>query len=223
MYEHCDRGMQLPEPPTAARRISMGSKHHFTGALVFGEGGGKTMEVESHTEMQIALVMLARPEVIDLENQLPFRWTDDQDVQRTHYFDFRVTLRNGSRVALIVKSAHKAATATFQATARRIASQVPQAFSDRVCVMTEKHLDPVEVHNAELIHAVRAPDPEADAAICSVVNGVIGAVRIGDLAEQTGLRGRGFRAVVRQIRSHYLMLAAHERIAPDAFVRRRAA
>ena len=53
--------MQLPEPPTAARRITMGSKHHFTGALVFGEGDGKTMEIESHTEMQIALVMLARP------------------------------------------------------------------------------------------------------------------------------------------------------------------
>ena len=201
----------------------MGSKHHFTGALVFGEGAGKTMEIESHTEMQIALVMLARPEVIDLENQLPFRWTDDQNVLRTHYFDFRVTLRDKSRVALIVKSAHKAATATFQATARRIASQVPQAFADRVWVLTEKHLDPVEVHNAELIHAVRVPDPEADAAILSAASGINGAVRIGDLAEQTRLRGRGFWAVVRQIRRHHLVLATHERIAPDAFVRRRAA
>ncbi|MRX50290.1 hypothetical protein GI374_07480 [Paracoccus sp. S-4012] len=223
MNAQSDQYLQLPEPPSAARRIAMGAKHHFSGTLVFGEGAGRTMQVESHTEMQVALVMLARPEVIDLENQLPHRWTDRDGALRTHFFDFRVSLRNGSRIALIVRSARKAANLDFRQTVRLIASQVLPEFADQVGVMTEKHLDPIEVHNAELIQSVRQSDPEADAEVRSVISGMVGAGRIGDLAERTGLRGRGFRAVVRLIRRQELVLATHERITHDALVRKRAA
>ena len=123
--------------------------------------------------------------------------------------------------ALIVKSGNRLKSARFQDETRRIAAQVTPGFADRVCVMTEAHLDPIEVHNAELIHSVRLPDPEVDAAVRRAIAGIAGAVKIDDLVDWIGLGGRGFRAVVRLVRTYELELNIHERIGNDAFVRRR--
>lgn len=216
-------GVRLPLSPMAARRVAKGAKGHFSGLLVMGEDEGQAMEVESHTEMVVALVMLARPNVVGLENQVPFGWTDGTGFRRTHYFDFRVNLRDGSRTALIVKANKRLASEDFREETRRIASQVTPDFADRVCVMTEKHIDPIEAHNAELLHSVRRPDPEADSAARRALADVRGSVRVGDLVERTGFRGRGFRAVVRLIRGRELELSRQERIGHGALVRRRAA
>lgn len=210
----------LPRPPHAARSIKMGVKQHFTGSLVVGADEGWEIETESHTEMVTALVMLARRDVQSLENQIPFSWIDRDGTATRHFFDFRVTLRNGMRVALIVKNARKAADPVFQADMRCLARQVPPEFAERVTLITEKHLDPIEVHNAELIHCVRQPDPAADAAVGRVVAGIIGAARITDIAAASGYGGSGFRAVVRLIRNHELELVSHERIEPASLVRR---
>lgn len=111
----------LPRPTRAARSIKMGVKQHFTGTLIVGADEGWEVETESHTEMLTALVMLARRDVQSLENQVPFSWIDQEGIGRTHFFDFRVLLRNGTRVALIVKNARKAAQAEFQADMRCLA------------------------------------------------------------------------------------------------------
>lgn len=58
------------------------------------------MEVESHTEMNVALITLARHDAVDLENQVAFPWIDADDVTHTHFFDFRVSFRDGSRTAI---------------------------------------------------------------------------------------------------------------------------
>jgi hypothetical protein len=212
---------RLPLPPKASRSFKMGTQKHFTGCLVFGEDEGQAMEVESHTEMLTALVMLARRDLVGLENQVPFRWTDLGGDQRTHFFDFRVSLRDGSRVALIVKHSKKAEDAEFQMQMRCLARQVPADFANRVSLITEKHLDPTEVFNAELIHSVRQPDPETDAVVERVVAALQAAAKISDIVAAAGCGGNGFRAVVRLIRNRKLDLVAHERIGPGTLVRRR--
>ncbi len=115
----------------------------------------------------------------------------------------------------MVKNSRKAAKEDFIAEMRCLASQVTPDIADRVSLITERHLDPIEVHNAELIHSVRLPDPEADAAVRRVVAGLIGAVKIKDIVAAAGCSGRGFLAVVRMIRKHELELVAHERIEPE--------
>lgn len=45
----------------------MGVKEHFTGSIIIGDDEGEEMEFQSHTEMQTALVMLARRDVICLQ------------------------------------------------------------------------------------------------------------------------------------------------------------
>jgi hypothetical protein len=212
---------RLPQPPNAARSIKMGVQGHFTGSLIVGNDEGWEMEFESHTEKQVALVMLARRDVVSLENQVPFEWVDLNGKPTTHHFDFRVTQRDGTRVMLIVKHSKKAAQAQFRAEMRLLASQVTADVAHRVSLVTEKHLDPIELHNAELIHSVRLPDPEPDALVRRAVAGITGAAKIQDIIMKAGCSGRGFLAVVRLIRSHELELVSHERIEPEVLVRRR--
>lgn len=199
----------------------MGTQKHFTGAFVIGDDEGEAMQFQSHTEMQTALVMLARPDVVGLENQVPFGWVDSDGTRRTHLFDFRVSLYDGRRVALMVKHALKAAEPKFRAEMRRIAEQARPHVADLVSLITENDLDPIEVYNAELVHSVRIPDPEPDAAVRRVVAGLTGAARISDIVAACGCGGSGFRSVVRLIRTRELELATYERIDTASLVRRR--
>ena len=122
-----------------------------------------------------------------------------------------------------MKNSRKAAKADFVAEMHCLARQVTSNFADRVSLITEKHLDPIELHNAELIHSVRLADPEPDAAVRAVVANINGAVEIRDLVAAAGVSGRGFLAVVRMIGRHELELITHERIEPEVLVRRRSA
>ena len=220
MHETPSGTIILPRPAQVDRPITMGVQKHFTGSIVFGANEGQVMPFESHTEKLTALVMLARRSVVDLESQIRFPWVDQNGQARTHYFDFRVSHRDGSRVALIVKNSKKAREASFLAEVRCIASQVTSVFADRVSLITERHLDPVEVYNAELIHCVRIADPEADAAVKAVIAGINGATKIGDIVTAARISGRGFLAVARMIGKHEIELVSHERIGSETLVRR---
>ncbi|MGR3499590.1 MAG: hypothetical protein ACU0E9_11925 [Limimaricola soesokkakensis] len=212
---------RLPRPANASRKIKMGVQGHFTGSLVVGDDEGYEIEFESHTERNVALVTLARPNVAALESQVPFKWINPAGAPSTHFFDFRVLYSDGTRAVLIVKNGRKAAQASFHAEMAHLASQVTSDLADRVSLVTEKHIDPVELYNAELIHSVRRPDPEPDAAVLHVIAKLAGAARIGEIVHAAGFSGRGFRAVVRLIRKHELELVSHERIGRGSFVRRR--
>ena len=163
MYETPDGGICLPRPYTG-RKMGFGAQKHFTGSFVHGEDEGEVMDVQSHTEFQTGLVTLARPDVVRLENQVEFEWIDVDGKRCTHFFDFRVTLRDGRRIAVVVKWSREAQKKKFKSKTARIASQVTSAFADEVVVVTERDLDPIEVYNAEFIHSVRFPEPDFDVA-----------------------------------------------------------
>ena len=221
MYKTPDGNIRLPRPRTAIRKIPMGTLKHFTGSLVIGDDEGEAMQFQSHTELQTALVMLARPNVVGLENQVPFGWFDRDGTRKTHFFDFRVSLSDGRWIALMVKHARKAAEPVFRAEMHWIAKQARPHFADQVALISENDLDPIEVHNAELVHGVRIPDPEPDAAVRRVVASLTGAARISDIVAACGCGGSGFRSVVRLIRTRELELATRERIDTASLVRRR--
>lgn len=224
MQRDMTRGVTLPFAPNAARRIPLKSKGHFSGHLIVGNGSGQVMEVESNLEMRVALVLSMRPEVTDLENQTPLRWWCAETRQwRTHYFDFRASLRDGTRTAVIVKPSRKLACEAFRAEVRQIAAQVTERFADRVSLMTERDIDPIELHNATFLDGLKERDPEADAAVRRAMIGVLGARTIGEITAGTGLAGRGFRAVGRLLKTRELALSRRVRITNEAHVHRRAA
>ncbi|MEO9824178.1 MAG: hypothetical protein ABJF50_07155 [Paracoccaceae bacterium] len=79
-------------------------------------------------------------------------------------------------------------------------------------LFTEQDVCPVELFNAELIHAVRRRDCFADPVMQDVAGSSIGVTTIRDLVDQSDLGGLGFRAAVRMIKSGHLEMVRHERI-----------
>ena len=138
----------------------------------------------------------------------------------THFFDFRASLRGGARIAIAVKPRRRLESGRFFDTIQAIASQVMPDFADHVRVFTEASIDPVEFHNAELLHGLRRPDPEADAAARAAVAALTGTAVLEDLAAQVGLGARGLRALIRLIGMRCLCLVRWERITPGSLVQR---
>jgi hypothetical protein len=216
-----DGGITMPARLQTARKMAKGPREHFTGQFTFGADEGRTMDVDSHTELCVALVTLARPDVVDLENQVPFNWVQPNGKPATHFFDFRAVMADGRRRAIMVKSEYRRRRSKVQEELGLIAAQVTPDFADEVVVMTERDINPVELFNAEMMHEMRRSDPEADSTARRIVGAIVASVRIQDLVEAIGLGARGFRAVVRLIRSHELELVSNVRIAQEAYVRRR--
>jgi hypothetical protein len=216
-----DGGITMPARLQTARKMAKGRREHFTGQFTFGPDEGRTMDVESHTELCVALVTIARPDVVDLENQVPFKWMQPNGKTATHFFDFRAVMADGRRRAIMVKSEYRRRRLKVQEELGLIAAQVTPDFADEVVVMTEHDINPVELFNAEMMHEMRRPDPEADATARHIVGAIVASVQIQHLVDAIGLGARGFRAVVHLIRSHELELVTNVRIDKEAYVRRR--
>lgn len=222
MSETSLSAMALPTAARADRTIGPVSKGHFTGHLIVGEGAGRVMEVESHLEMNVALVLSNRPDIRCLENQIQFSWIDDGR-ERVLFFDFRAYLADGQRMAIMVKPSRKLRCPIFTAEAARISTKVTRSFADRVTIMTERHLDPVELYNAKFLAGLRDIDAEADSAVRRASKDLTGAVKISELASSASESGRGFRAVGRLIRQRELRLVGRTRIELSSYVTREAA
>jgi hypothetical protein len=216
-----ESGVAFPVRRKTVRKIAKGRRNHFTGQFTFGPDEGETMDVESNTELCVALVTIARPDVVGLENQVPFAWVKPDGKPATHHFDFRALMANGSRKAIMVKSEYRRLHPEVQLELAQIAAQVTPDFAYEVVVMTERDIDPVEYFNAEIMHEMRQSDFEADAAARAAMGEIPATAQIQDLVDRIGLGARGFRAIVRLIRSHELELINKVRIAHEAYVRRR--
>lgn len=137
-----------------------------------------------------------------------------------HDIVFGATRTDGSRTAIMVKSAYRYSQSSVAEELRLIASQVDTRFADQVVVMTEKHFNRWEFYNAEMMHEMRWPDPVVDSAARRAVHTLVGAVRISELVEVIGHGGNGFRAIVRLIRNRYLAVTDGVRISHAASVSR---
>jgi hypothetical protein len=159
-------GVVPPKYLPVGRKVAKGRRKHFTGQLVLVRGGQEIMaDMESQTEMQWARVLAARREVVDIETQVRFDWTHHEGKKKKHFFDFRISLQDGTRVAAFVKTAKRLESARMMRWLEAIAAEVPAKFADDVVILTEAHLDPIEVHNAEFMDEVRASVPEVDACV----------------------------------------------------------
>ncbi|GGF86218.1 hypothetical protein SAMN05216376_12914 [Mameliella alba] len=220
MLEMPDGNIVLPRPPQNARKVAKGRRNHFTGQTNIGTDEEGGMDIESYTELQVLLALLARPGTKHVENQVKFEFTGPDGETKDHFFDFRVTKFDGSRTALMVKAAYRFRQAKIRDELVYIASRVPTSFADKVEVVTEKNLVSSEIYNAEMMHQMRRPVPDADAAARRAIRDIRGDVQIRDLVEIIGHAGAGFQALVRLIRTHELTLTRQERISYDTYVTR---
>lgn len=205
-------GRSLPEFSRGNRKTQVGSTKHFTGCAVLGNGPGYRVNTESHLEAQAALLLAARATTLDLVEQVEFEWYDENGECHLHFVDFVVSQTNRLIVGFAVRPTNRASPDYIKKLARIKEQAIHQGVLNDLRLFTEKDVCPVEWHNAKLFHGVRRADCFADPVAREVAGCLVGVTTIGDLVDQTGLEGMGFRAIVRLIRSGHLQMVRHERI-----------
>lgn len=217
-----DQGsFRLPDPSRAERDIPMASGGHCTAHTVIGDDHGVRVQAESWLELRVIHILAAKPEVVDLREQVCFRYGWNPKKLREHIFDVLVTTRDGRTIACAIKPAKQARSETFQAIMREVAWWVRETgFADEVRQITDADFSQVEQDNAMAMAAVAGADPESDEVAVRVVSGLSGIRSLRDLTAETGMEARGYRALIRLIRKGLIALVSHEPIGPDAVVRR---
>ena len=203
-YPYTEAGFRLPEPSLAEREVQNGSKGHFTGQAVIGNGLGRLVLIESHFEFKGLLVLTARPTTAELFEQVACPWLDADKEWRTHYADFVVLQTDGRRVGYAVRPT-RYVTDEYRDELGRVKSHALKNGTLRdFRILTEEDFDPVALFNGKLFHSVRVPDPEADVATREVISAMTGIVTLGELTDRTRMEGAGYRALIRLIRAGVL-------------------
>ncbi|WP_370160700.1 hypothetical protein [Limimaricola soesokkakensis] len=194
---------------------------NWVGQLVFDlKGKPQCLRFESLLEYQAALCLIYRRDVADIEEQIaPVVYKRRNGKVTSHYLDFRVTLVQGRRIGIAVKPKAIAMILDFQSDIRAIRSAaVPHVVHD-LCVVTERNIHPVTLHNAKLFHAARRPQVEVDTIILEAANSSDEPSTIREFLGQTGLKGAGFHGVARGIRSGAIVHVDGGRITGDSLIR----
>lgn len=206
--------IRRPLPSTADRDIPTASKGHFTGHVVMGSGPGRVRLTESHLETEGFLCLQYRPDVREIFEQVGFEWHDENGEVYDHYFDCVAVHNDDSEVAYTFKASRYATPAFLTKMGMIKAQAIAQGFVDDVRLVVKEDLDPVEVHNAWLLHGMRHPDTEADTRAAALVVGLDGIAGLDELTRQIGLGSRGLRALFRLIAQGNLLEAEPGRFSP---------
>ena len=186
------------------------------------------MQGESALENSHFFVLNARHDVAEMREQVYFTYGANLD--RHHIFDVLVTLRDGTRLACTVKPArrttkrmkHQMPGEDFLSHMQMIAGWVRKpGFAGNTRILTDEDLDPVELHNARIVAAVREPDPEVERIAASVIATMQGGITPRDLTIQTDLQERGYCALFSLVRLGELLPAKGMKITPKTIVYRK--
>jgi len=215
--------MQPPAKSRAVRTIPKSSKGHFVGELVYENINGKPQRLgfASYTEFKAAICLIYREDFADIEEQLaslPFNHPKGAPSQ--HFFDFRFTTKGGQRICISVKPERIATTYAYQATIGAVKNAAIGNICDAVATVTERNISPIELHNAELYHAARKPEPEIDAIVVDGLAQLETTVSVNEFLESIGLSGRGFFSVARAIRAGHARLFTPEKIRGKTLIER---
>lgn len=174
---------------------------------------------ESTLERDLAYILVAHPDVVEVNDQKAFEYVDTDGVERRHTFDFRMKDRSGRRTAIAVKPARKVESSGIRRTLDVIQGQA-KGFADSFEIRTGDHITRDRAFNARLIvKALRMRNVEDVAAVMAVASTLRGTVSIGSLLETTRNDGHGFMAVVCLIGDGVLEHVGPARISRDSAIR----
>ncbi|MCZ0962616.1 hypothetical protein [Paracoccus benzoatiresistens] len=211
----------LPEPANsrAVRAIPKASQGHFVGEFVFGVEKPQRVRFESLLEFKAALCTVYRPGFVDLEEQIaPITFRKPDGEIGHHHLDYRATFEGGMRIGIVVKPFYIATRSTFRAEIMAVAGVAVPAVVDRIVVVTERHIHPVELFNANLFHAARRPVEEEDMAIRHRAARLQTPVTVEHLMEQGRQDGVTLFGIARTIHRGGLRLVRKERIDGRALI-----
>ncbi len=211
---------KMPTKSRAVRPIPKASKGHFVGELVFNRGDQpQRLGYASLIEHNAGLCLIYQPNFLDIEEQLAaLHFTLPNGKKSRHFFDFRFTQKGGRRICISVKPERIAVTYEYQAIMARVRQAAIGNICDDVKTITERNIDPVQLHNSKLFHAARNPEPEVDPAVLDGFKKVSDPITINDFLADTGIGGSGFFSVARAIRFGHASLFTSEKITGKTLV-----
>jgi hypothetical protein len=206
-----------PRKSRGKRKISLRSKGSSRGGF---QAKGNATAYESDLELDAALALLARPDVVDVIDQYPqVSYVDSDGVRHRFTFDFLSIHADGSRMAHSVKPKSKVEAARVEEIHGFIRRQISAKVATHINLVTEEKLTDEDRFNARLIHTVRRkPYPDDDAIIARLISGLHGSTTLGALAKASGRRGFGYRAAARAVAAGKLRLVRHGRMVSKAAV-----
>jgi hypothetical protein len=211
-------GIRLPEASRGDRATQVGSTQHFTGCMVTGDGSGVRLGYESHGEGCGALLFTARQDTADIIEQVRFEWVDEFGEVHNHFIDLVVVRKDGTLIGFAVRPMAQVSAEYLLRLSRIKEQAIEQGFLDDFRLFIEDDVCPIELSNAKLFHSVRRPDCFGDHVAQDIARKMTGVVTVGQLVSETGLKGMGFRALVRLIRSGQLQMLGYEQITYETMV-----
>lgn len=180
----------------------------------------RVIRLESHLEYKVALTFLASANVADLAEQPPARsFIDASGKSFAHTFDFLVTFNDGRRFYLYVKPWAIVQKRSLQSILKLMTEQLDQRDADGILLVTDRDINPVALHNAELLQAgLNSNKPDVEAQLDQICSTLKSAIAIKDLAEMCGGARIAFRTVVRFIALRKLFPLEKGRIEPTSLV-----
>lgn len=214
---------KTPARSRAVRTIPKSSKGHFVGEFVYDNINGEPQRIKfgSHTEFKTSLCLIYRADFADIEEQLaalPFK--HPRGTASEHFFDFRFTTKGGRKICISVKPERIAKTYIYEATIKAVEKAAVGNICDAVATVTERNISPIELHNAELYHAARKPEPLIDDVVLDALPKLKAPVSINQFLADIGLAGRGFFSVARAIRFGHARLFTPEKILGKTLIER---
>lgn len=213
-----------PRPSQASKPIPKSSHGHFVVQMVIHDSDDDPGQISlcgSLGEYRTRLIALAEPDTVDVIEQVgPVPWTDDKGKIHGHYID-QVVVKTGDRRLGLTDKPYRKVTPAFQAEIAQVdAAGRNMGAIDGLYLVTEYARDPVALHNADLFRGCRDADPEVDALAAEVVEALDGEAPLQRLVGEINRGPRGFRALVRLIRSGRLRMVSAEKIAQTTLVTR---
>lgn len=199
-----------PRPSRAMKAIPRSSHGHFVVRMVIGDddgGAGQVSRCGSLAEYHTRVIALAESDTIDVVEQVgPLVWLDDNGKRREHYLDHVVVKSSGRKLGLTNKPYRRVTREFGNELARVLKDGQARELIDDLFLVTEHAPDPVIAYNADLMRGCRDADEEADFAAVRVADSITQPTTIKQLVAMIGLGPRGFRALVRMIRSEDLIM-----------------
>lgn len=221
-----DVGIILAGPSKANRDVQSSSSSHCTGHLVLGRDNGTRVQAESLLEANSLYVLNTVKNIAQMQEQKEFLFGWDPKKLKRHFFDVFVTLTSGERIAFAIKPEGRLRSRgkqriNFEEHMQTVAWWAfEKNFADDIRIFTEADLDPIELHNAKVLAAVRNSDPAADAAARQAVSDLPlgGGATLHELTASTGIDARGYQALIRLIRLGEARLQTREKIGPTTVI-----
>ena len=210
-------GFRYPGASRSTRNWGTRCPFAMRGTMIFND---RVVQCESGLESKTLDALAGSSDVVDIwEQPAELRYTDDAGKPKKHTVDFRVTMRDGTRYAVLVKPKRKVEACGLERIRDLLAAQAPRTFADRWVIVSEDKLPRHVVSNGALFSEVRSYGPYADdPEVAAVLAVVTEPMTVERAVELTGLAGRAFRALVRCALDARIQLVADVRFNYSAVI-----